>query len=190
MMNEQDIDISTSEVSGGDVSGGDSVPQAVGYDVVYSAVYDATTDALAAQQTVTDGQNINSSALTFFEGILGNQRIPKDYVVYVGEPYTYNNGSYDRTAYEYCMVMGELENDGTSFTGTGDIYTLRLSGDVGCDIDQGQTISLDAPLYYSRSNLGYYSGIIDYDWSEFLVPIMLALGGVIWFVKKLMRLNY
>lgn len=186
----QDIDLSTGEVSGGDVSGADNI-QTLDYDIMYSAVYDATVDALALDLEVTDGQAVSSTALTYFEGILGNQRIPKDYVIYVGEPYTYASGAYgERTAYEYCMITGELECEDTTFSGTGDLYILRLSGDVGLSVQEDQEVSLTVPLYYGRSNLGLYSGIIDRDWSGYLVAIMLALGGVVWFVRKLLRINY
>lgn len=187
MMYGQNTDISNVEVSSGDASG---IPE-VTYNTMYSAVYDATLDALAVDLEVTDGQTVNSSALTYFEGILGNQRIPKDYVIYVGEEYTYASGGYgERTAYEYCMVTGDLECEGNYFSGVGDLYILRLSGDVGVSVLEDQEVSLSVPLYYGRSNLGLYSGVIDRDWSGYLVAVMLALGGVTWFVRKLLRVSY
>lgn len=190
-MSEKINDIPGIEVSSGDASAGDNL-ETLNYDVMYSAVYDATVDALALDIEVTDGQAISSTAISYFEGILGNQAIPQDYVIYVGEAYTYyTSGSYtERTAYEYCMVTGDLECSGTSFTGTGDLYTLRLSGNVSVDVQEKVDVTLSVPLYYGRSNLGKYSGIIDRDWSGYLVVIMMALGGVTWFVRKLLRVNY
>ena len=186
----QNSDISVNEVSSGDVSGTSGISE-VTYETMYSAVYDATVDALALDLEVTDGQAISSTALSYFEGILGNQAIPQDYVIYVGEAYTYTSGTYgERTAYEYCMVTGDLENSGTSFSGTGDLYTLRLSGDVSVDVQEEVDVSLSVPLYYGRSNLGHYSGVIDSDWSGYLVAVMLALGGVTWFVRKLLNLRF
>ena len=189
-MSEQINDIQDTTVSSGDASGEIDVSQVVEYDTVYNAVYDATVDALAADITVTDGQTISSAALTFFEGILANQRIWKDYVVFVGDAYSYYSGMTERTAYEYCMVTGDLDCENDTFTGTGDLYVLRLSGNVGVTVTENQAVSLTAPMYYSRSNLGKYSGIIDRDWSGVLLTIMLALGGVVWFVKKLLRVQY
>lgn len=174
------MEMENTTVSSGDV---------VDYDVMYNAVYDATV-AAALDLEVTDGQAINSSALTYFQGILQNQRIPKDYVIYVGEDYTYQSGNQSRTAYEYCMVTGDLECNGTNFTGQGDVYTIRLNGDVGVTLLENQEVSLSVPLYYGRSNLGKFSGVIDRDWSGFLLLIMLALGGAVWFVKKLLRIGY
>lgn len=160
------------------------------YDVMYTAVYDALVDAQAASQTVTDGQAVNSTALNYFEGILGNSFLPRDYVIYVGDAYTYNQGYNQRTAYEYCMAYGNLELNGTTFTGTATICTIRTSGDVSVSYKYDQTINLDAPLYYSRSNLGDYSGAIQYDWSGFLILLSLFLGGVVWFMRKLLRVKY
>ena len=195
MMNGETIDLQSTSVSSGDVVGENSVSQVtsepVEYATVYNAVYDATTDALAASQTVTDGQAITSSAIDYFKGILSNQMIPQDYIVYVGEEYEYDYGNYGtRTAYEYCMATGDIDCEGTYFSGTGDLYILRLSGDIGVELQEDTAISLSAPLYYSRSNLGKYSGIIDRDWSGAITVIMLALGGLVWFVRKLLRISY
>lgn len=185
---------STPTVSGGDApAGGDASGESlvvVDYDTTYEAVYNAVTDALTASQTVTDGQMVNSTALGYFEGILGNQMLPVDYVVYVGEPYTYWSNNYERTAYEYCMAYGELDVDGTHFTGDATIVTLRTSGYVSVDYQYDQAISLYAPLYYSRSNLGDYSGIYAYDWPGLYMVILLITGGLIWFMRKLMCFRY
>lgn len=184
-----------STVSGGDVlapsvtvSGGDAGGVwGFDYDALYDAVYDASLDAMAAySQTVTDGQTVNGTALSYFEGILSNQVIPVDYVVYVGESYRYNKITY----YEYCMAYGDLDLSGTHFTGDGTIVTMRVNGNRGVTYDYNQSIDLYAPLYYSRSNLGDYSGIIDYDWSGFLMLLFLVVGGLVWFVRKLTRLVY
>lgn len=174
------------------VSGGDAV--IVTYSDMYTAVYDAVLDAQDAvmeRQTVTDGQSISSAALSYFKGILGNQIVPKDYVIYVGSAYNYDYGSYGyRTAYEYCMAVGELTCDGTLISGTGKVYTYRGIGDVSVTVADNQMISLSAPLYYSRSNLGDYSGAIEYDWSGFMLIVMLMMGGLVWFIRKLMCLKY
>lgn len=172
------------------VSGGDA-GSSVSYDVMYTAVYDALMDAQAVSQEVTDGQTISSSAIEYFEGILNNSFVPQDYVVYVGAPYTYTSGyNGERTAYEYCMAYGELDVSGTRFTGTGTVCTLRLNGDVSVAYEYDQQINLAAPLYYSRSNLGDYSGIVRYDWYGYLILVLLVLGGVTWFVRKLLRVKY
>ncbi len=169
-------------VSGGDALGG----YMVDYDALYDAVYDASYDAMAAySQSVTDGQVVNSSAVAYFEGILGNRPLPTDYVVYVGEPYRYNNSTY----YEYCMAYGDLEVSGTHFTGTGTVVTMRLNGVRSVSYAHGQTVDLYAPMYYSRSNLGDYSGIIKYDWTGFFVLLMLMIGGIVWFFRKVMHLG-
>ena len=174
------------------VSGGDAV--IVTYNDMYAAVYDAVLDAQDAvmeRQTVTDGQSISSAALSYFKGVLGNQIVPKDYVIYVGDAYNYDYGSYGyRTAYEYCMAVGDLTCDGTYISGTGKVYRYRAFGDVGVAVADNQSISLYAPLYYSRSNLGDYSGAIEYDWPGFMLIVMLMLGGLVWLIKKLMCLKY
>ena len=162
---------------------------AVDYDTMYAAVYDATVNA-ALDLEATDGQTVNSSALSYFEGILINQRVPKDYVIWVGEPYTYTSGYGDRTAYEYCMVTGDLQSTGNYITGTGDLYTLRLNGDVGVTVQEAQAVTLSAPRYYSRSNLDTYSGVVERDWTGILTLICLVLGGLVWFVGKLLRVKY
>lgn len=172
-----------------DVSGND--PGGIlDYDLIYSAVYDAAVDALAASQTVTDGQSINNAALSYFEGILGNMVLPADYVIYVGDSYYYWSGSSQRLAYEYCMAYGDLELNGTHFTGTGTIVKMRTSGDVSVVSHADQQISLYAPMYYSRSNLGSYAGIYQYDYTGAGILLALVLGGVTWFVKKLVCLRY
>lgn len=160
------------------------------YDTTYEAVYNAVSDALEAQQTVTDGQTVNSTALNYFEGILGNQMLPVDYVVYVGEQYTYWSNSYERTAYEYCMAYGDLDVEGNHFTGDATIVKLRTNGNVSVNYQYNQEISLYAPLYYSRSNLGDYSGIYAYDWSVLYLVLLLIMGGLIWFMRKLMHFKY
>lgn len=182
-------------VSGGDLSspdgdGGTETAVSVGYDTVYAAVFDALTDVSEASQTVTDGQTVNGTALSYFEGILANRLLPTDYVVYVGRPYTWWNGSSQRTAYEYCMAYGDLTLSDGHFSGTGTVCTLRTSGDVSVSYARNQDISLTAPPYYSRSNLGDYSGIYSYDTSGFLLVLGLTLGGLVWFMKKLLRAEY
>ena len=174
------------------VSGGDAV--IVTYNDMYTAVYDAVLDAQDAvyeRQTVTDGQSISSAALSYFKGILGNLVMPKDYVIYVGDAYNYDYSGYGyRVAYEYCMAVGDLTCDGTYISGTGKVYRYRASGDVSVTVADNQSISLYAPLYYSRSNLGDYSGAIEYDWTGFMLIVMLMLGGLVWLIKKLMCLKY
>lgn len=179
------------------VSGNDVLDDSLGvlsgelqYDVVYNAVYDAVL-AAEENQTVTDGQTINSTALSYFEGILNKQIIPKDYVIYVGEPYYYTSGTQQRIAYEYCLAYGNLSLDGSHFSGDGTIVTMRTqSGYQDVRYAYDQSISLDAPLFYSRSNLGEYSGAVDYDWSGFLILIGLCLGGLVWLMRKLLRVDY
>lgn len=161
------------------------------YDVLYNAVYDATLDAVETYaQTVTDGQSINSAASSYFQGILQNQIIPVDYVVYVGQSYTYGSGVNQRTAYEYCMAYGDLEENNGRFTGLGTVIRMRVTGENSVVYEKNQSIDLTAPMYYSRSNLGDYSGIYAYDWSSFYLLISALIGGLTWLVKKLLRLEY
>lgn len=161
----------------------------VTYDAVYNAVYDAL-QAQEASETVTDGQIVNSTALSFFEGILSNQKLPVDYVIYTGDAYTYWNNSYERTAYEYCMVYGDLDLSGTTFSGEDlTVVRMRTSGDVSVNYNYNQSVSVNAPVYYSRSNLGSYSGIIQYDYDGYVLLVFAVLGGVIWLMQKLMCLK-
>lgn len=88
------------------------------------------------------------------------------------------------------MAYGDLELSGSHFTGNGTIVKLRMSGNVSVTTEESQTINLYAPMYYSRSNLGAYSGIYQYDYTGFMVLFGLVLGGVTWFVRKLTRLKY
>ena len=162
-------------VSSGDVSSG---------DVIYFSMDDFIE---LYAQNVTSGQNINSNALSYFKGILENQALPVDYVIYVGNTYTYN---YNSIGYEYCMAYGDLQLAGTHFTGTGTICTMRVSGTQSVSYAYDQDIDLYAPMYYSRSNLGDYSGIYQYDWTGLLLLIFVVLGGVTWFIKKIMHLKY
>lgn len=175
-------------VSGGDVSGGDLWTD---YDLLYNAVYDATLDAVETYaQTVTDGQALNATATEYFRGILQNQILPVDYVVYVGQAYTYVSGNTTRTAYEYCMAYGDLEENNNKFTGQGTVVRMRVTGVTSVVYEKNQSISLTAPLYYSRSNLGDYSGIYAYDWTGFYLLLTAMIGGVTWLIRKLCRLNY
>lgn len=194
-------------VSGGDfggtVSGGDSGPVSspfpvlteynitqlldIDYSAIYNAVYGASFDAIDTySQSVTDGQSINSTALTYFQGILENQVFPVDYVIYVGNSYVYGNS----TRYEYCMAYGDLELSGTHFSGTGTVVTMRVSGYNSVNYAYDQSVSLDAPMYYSRSNLGDYSGVVSYNWIGFLILVCLFTGGLVWFLKRFMRLLF
>lgn len=149
------------------------------YDVIYTAV----NDALIAQ-TVTDGQSISNTALEYFKGILLNKSPFTDYVVYVGEPYQYWQGNMERTAYEYCLAYGDLELTGQTFSGSADIVTMRTTGENTVSFVNDQYITLTAPMYYSRSNLGDYSGIVVKDYSGIGILLALALGGAVWLVKS------
>lgn len=188
------------ETSGETDSGGDalddnsseseSVPVTleIDYDAIYDAVYSASYDAIGvyANQAVTDGQTINTTALSYFQGILNNQVFPTDYVIYVGGSYVYNNSTY----YEYCMAYGDLDLSGTYFSGTGTLVRMRVNGNRSVTYSHDQSISVNAPMYYSRSNLGDYSGVVSYDWTGFLMLVFLMLGGLVWFFRKLMRVYY
>lgn len=164
------------------------VDTGIDYVALYDAVYDASYDALAAySQSVTDGQTINNTALSYFQGILNNKFLPVDYVIYVGSPFYQGSSTY----YEYCMAYGDLSLSGTRFSGTGTVVTMRVTGNNRTvNYAYNQQIDLNAPMYYSRSNLGEYSGAVTYDWSSLLILISLVLGGVAWFVKKLLRISF
>lgn len=151
------------------------------YDVIYAAV----NDALVAQ-TVTDGQNISTGALEYFKGILLNHSPFTDYVVYVGESYTYWWNNYEHTGYEYCLAYGDLELSGTTFTGQADIVTMRTSGENSVSFKNDQYVSVTAPLYYSRSNLGNYSGIVQKDFFSLGILAALVLGGVVWLTRSIL----
>lgn len=183
----------TTSVSGGDAAAGTETNVVLDYDAMYDAmytsVYDATMTA-AVDLESTDGQSINSSALTYFEGILLNQRVPQDYVVWVGEDYTYESGYGTRTAYEYCMLTGDLDAYGQNVTGDGTLYTIRLSGDVGVTVEEVQDAAVWVPYYYGRSNFDGYSGIVQRDWCGALTLICLVGGGLVWFVGKLLRVKF
>lgn len=195
-MNENgyfEADVSGSSPALVDVSGNSPVPVDISVDMDYTAIYDAvysaSYDAIEAySQTVTDGQSINSTALSYFQGILGNQFWPVDYVIYVGSPYYYGNQTY----YEYCMAYGDLSVDGTHFTGQdATVVTIRNSTyNRSVQYAYGQDISLDAPMYYSRSNLGGYSGAFVYDWTNLFLLLSVLSGGLVWFIKKLLRLSH
>lgn len=161
------------------------VIQGANPDAYYDVIYTAVNDALVAQ-TVTDGQSISSSALEYFKGILNNQSPFTDYVIYVGEPYQYWWGNNQQTAYEYCMAYGDLDLNGITFTGQADIVTMRISGENSVSFVNDQNVSITAPMYYSRSNLGEYSGVVKQDYVSFGVLCALVLGGVVWFVKSLL----
>ena len=177
------------EVSSSDISGADMALSEVG---VYEVVYQATSDALLASQNVTDGVSITSGALNYFSGILENQLFPKDYVCYVGDSYTYYDGYSNRTAYEYCMVFGDLflSTDGTTFEGSGKLVRYRNYGNPVVYWSDVENVSLAVPLYYGRSNLGAYSGIYQYDYTGFFLLLAVLIGGVTWIMKKIMRLDY
>lgn len=153
---------------------------AVTYDVVYNAV----NDAIVANQVVTDGQAISNTALEYFKGVLGNELPFTDYVVYCGEAYQYTYYEQQRTAYEYCMAYGDLECYGNYFSGTADVVTIRTVGEYSVEYTNDVSISLYAPQYYSRSNLGNYSGIVAYDYISLGTLILFALGGVLWFLNR------
>lgn len=149
------------------------------YDVVYNAVYDANV-----AQIVTDGQSISNSAIEYFKGVLMNESPFIDYVCYVGQPYQYWNYNYEQTGYEYCMAFGDLDLNGTTFSGVADVVTMRTNGEQWVSYQNEQYVSINAPLYYSRSNLGDYSGIVQKDYVGIGVLMLLAIGGVTWCVKK------
>lgn len=170
----------------GTVSGSDSNE----YDVYYNAVYNAVNDAIVANQEVTDYQSIPDVVLKHFEGILANKVLPVDYVIYVGSPYEYQVANGTRTGYDYCMAYGDLECDRTYFSGTGTIVTMRTNGFNTIDYQYDQQISLSAPYYYSKSNLGDYPGIFNYDYVSLAILIGVVLGGVTWLIKKLLCIKY
>lgn len=166
------------------VSGGDSIAP-VDYEEMYTAVYNAVTDAIE-EQTVTEGEGINQKALEYFEGVLCNQILPVDYVIYVGAPYYENEAVF----YDYCMAYGDLTLSGEHFTGEGDIITVRTSGSRSVTVAEDQAISLTASPYYSRSNLGSYSGVFQYDYTGLCLLLVIILGGVIWFMRKLFGFDF
>lgn len=149
----------------------------------YDTVYNAVNDAIVANQVVTDGQAISNTALEYFKGVLCNELPFIDYVVYCGEPYTYTYYDGQRTAYEYCMAYGDLECSGDYFSGTADVVTIRTVGEYSVSYMNDQAISLYAPQYYSRSNLGNYSGIVAYDYLSLGILALMAIGGVLWFLS-------
>lgn len=149
------------------------------YDVMYTAVYDAYQ-----AQNVTDGQNISNTAIEYFKGVLLNESPFVDYVCYVGDSYQYWWGNAHQTAYEYCMAYGDLELSGTCFTGTADIVKMRTAGENSVVYLSEQNVSINAPLYYSRSNLGNYSGIVEKNYFGAGILIALLLGGCVWCVGK------
>lgn len=168
------------------VSGGDSSS----YSLTYAAVYNAVTDAIEARQTVTDYQSIPDVVLNHFKGILQNKVLPVDYVIYVGSPYQYQWGNNTNTGYDYCMAYGDLDCSGDYFSGTGTIVTMRTSGYNTIEYANDQQISLVAPRYYSKSNLGDYPGIYSYDYVSLAILVGLVLGGVTWLFKKLLCIKY
>lgn len=168
------------------VSGGDSSS----YSLTYAAVYNAVSDAIEARQTVTDYQSIPDVVLNHFKGILQNKVLPVDYVIYVGSPYQYQWGNNTNTGYDYCMAYGDLDCSGDYFSGTGTIVTMRTNGFNTIEYMNDQQISLVAPRYYSKSNLGYYSGIYHYDYISLAILVGLVLGGVTWLFKKLLCIKY
>lgn len=171
----------------GTVSGSDSNE----YDVYYNAVYNAVNDAIVANQEVTDYQSIPDVVLKHFEGILANKVLPVDYVIYVGSPYEYQSGNnMTRTGYDYCMAYGDLDCSGDYFSGTGTIVTMRTNGYNTISFMNDQQISLSAPYYYSKSNLGDYPGIYHYDYVSLAILLGLVLGGVTWLIKKLLCIKY
>lgn len=166
-------------VSGGDAVMFEPMTEEQLYDVMYSAVYDAYV-----AQNVTDGQSISNTAIEYFKGVLMNESPFIDYVCYVGEPYYYWWGNNQQTAYEYCMAFGDLDLSGTYFTGTADIVKMRTSGENSVSYATEQSVSINAPLYYSRSNLGNYSGIVEKNYFGACILIALLLGGSVWCVRK------
>lgn len=134
---------------------------------------------------VTDGISINSGALSYFSGVLGNRLIPVDYVCYVGRPYWMDN----RQRYEYCLAYGKLDLSGTKFTGQGDIIRYRADNPISVVVDKNVSIDVTASLAYGRSNLGDYSGIVDSVGTlDFLIFLGLCFGGVLWFIKSISAL--
>lgn len=163
----------------------DTVIMSVGVEELENAVYNGVSQALYAQ-TVTDNQSVSSTALEFFKGILLKESPFTDYVIYVGEPYQYWWNNQQHTAYEYCLAYGDLDLNGQTFSGTADIVTMRTVGENSVSFINNQAITLTAPMYYSRSNLGQYSGVISQDYVSFGILCVLVLGGVVWFVKSLL----
>lgn len=163
----------------------ETVIMSVGVEELESAVYNGVSQALYTQ-TVSDNQSVSSTALEFFKGILLKESPFTDYVIYVGEPYQYWWNNTQHTAYEYCMAYGALDLNGQTFTGNADIVTMRTVGENSVSFVNDQNISVTAPMYYSRSNLGQYSGVISQDYVSFGILCSLVLGGVVWFVKSLL----
>lgn len=176
------------------VSSGDAVSPFIDgtiADAIYQAVYDANIDSYAVNAEVTDGQAISSNATAYFKGVLENKILPTDYVAFVGSPYQYYQGTQTRTAYEYCLAVGDFDLNGTYFEGQDvTVYTLRMTGDLSVNVETFSEYDVDAPLYYSRSNLGDYSGIVKYDYIPLGILIGMIFGGVVWFIKKLLQVSY
>lgn len=189
-----EIDVESGEVSEPEIDAGSDdgiVLDGAFADMLYQAVYDANIDSYAVNAQVTDGQTLNSSAISFFQGVLENKILPVDYVAFVGSPYEYYQGNQNRMAYEYCLAVGDFELNGTNFSGDDvTLYKLRLSGDVSANVEQYSEYDIDAPLYYSRSNLGQYAGIVKYDYISLGILVGLVFGGVVWFVRKLLQVSY
>lgn len=172
-------------VSGNDAGGSTAPVMLFDSTQTYDAVYNAVNDAIVANQVVTDGQAIPSTALEYFKGVLANEMPFTDYVIYCGEPYQYTYYDGQRTAYEYCMAYGDLECSGDYFSGTADIVKIRSVGEYAVTYTNNQVISLVAPQYYSRSNLGNYSGVITYDYIGLATLVLLGIGGIICFLDKI-----
>lgn len=152
---------------------------------LHDVILNAYLDAYAIQLDASDGQSISSTAISYFRGILQNRWLPTNYVMWVGSPYYYWQNNYERVGYEYQMAYGNnLVLDNGTFSGSVDLCTIRLYPTPSVTVQHDYDISVSPPLYYSRSNLGDFSGEIQFNWSGFLILFSLMIGGLVWLINS------
>lgn len=187
-----------SSVSGGDLYEMDAdvlfnQDDLLGYEAL-DAVAPVDTEVIKAALAEYEASSsfLPDACRVYFEGILKNQLLPCDYVVYPGEAYEVEleDGSFEEFQ-EYCMAYGDLAEENQYFTGEEcTIVKWRLNGEKAVYIEQNQEISIGVPFEHGFSNLGHYSGLYAYDWTGLCILVCLVIAGLVWLFRKIMRLNY
>ena len=137
---------------------------------------------LADDSVYTQG-NISSTYTTIMEDILQSTKISDDYVYFRSGQYTYT------------LITGDLELNGTTFTGSEvDRYTISTGS-----YNQTYTYShsndtnfrLNAQNYMVYSNLGFYPTLIERGaMYEYATIILLCIGGLCVLIRPIFEFTY
>lgn len=141
--------------------------------------------ALAADLNVYEEGGIGTTYTTYFQDILDGYTVPQDYVYF-------RSGQY-----QYYLVVGDLELNGSTFTADEyDYYLITSSSGYGQNyltLNSGSStdLVLDVGEHLVYSNLGHFPVLIERgETYDFAILTVLVIGGCCCLLRPLFSYVY